>query len=121
METWQAINTTTWRVNDNLTIKNIASYTEFRETARFSIQGDNFLDPITGRTAFYNIQLNNTPGYNNSSQNTYTEELQLIGTAAQMSGASAVSALGHLGGAVAGLLVSLIWKARAREIEPACA
>ncbi len=82
METWQVINTTTWRVSDNLTIKNIASYAEFRETSRFSIQGDNFLVPGTNTNAFYNIQLNNTPNYNNSSQNTYTEELQLIGTAA---------------------------------------
>ena len=80
-ETWQVINTTTWRVNDDLTVKNIASYAEFRETARYSIQGDNFLNP-DGSNAFLNIQLNNTPGYNNSSQNTYTEELQFIGTAA---------------------------------------
>jgi membrane associated rhomboid family serine protease len=47
--------------------------------------------------------------------------LQIIGTAAQMSGTSAVSALGHLGGAIAGFLLSLLWKARARTIEPACA
>jgi iron complex outermembrane receptor protein len=82
METWQVINTTTWHAGDNLTIKNIASYAEFRETARYSIQGDNFLVPGTNTNAFYNIQLNNTPGYNNSSQNTYTEELQFIGTGA---------------------------------------
>jgi membrane associated rhomboid family serine protease len=47
--------------------------------------------------------------------------LQLIGTGAQLSGASAVSALAHLGGAVAGFLLALVWKGLAREVEPACA
>ena len=78
-ESWQAINTTTWQATDNLTIKNIASYAEFYETARQNIQGDNFL-LANGQSAYSNIRLNNTPGYNNASQLTWTEELQFQGT-----------------------------------------
>ncbi|HMO67583.1 MAG TPA: TonB-dependent receptor, partial [Novosphingobium sp.] len=34
---FQAINTTTWNVSDNLTLKNIMSYGEFRERANFDL------------------------------------------------------------------------------------
>jgi iron complex outermembrane receptor protein len=58
--TWQVINTTTWRASDNLTIKNIASYGEFRERANFDLGSSNFVvagvdaSPIPGdpRTGF---------------------------------------------------------------------
>ena len=39
---WQVINTTTWNVSDNLTIKNIASYGEFEERANFDLGASNF-------------------------------------------------------------------------------
>jgi iron complex outermembrane receptor protein len=84
MTTWQAINTTTWHASDNLTVKNIASYSEFRETTRYSLEGENFLVPGTpqGSNPFLTlIRLNNTPGYNNSIQSTFTEELQFQGRA----------------------------------------
>jgi iron complex outermembrane receptor protein len=81
METWQVINTTTWQASDNLTVKNIASYGEFRETTRMSLQGDNLLD-ANGQLTTSLIRLNNTPGYNNSSQSTWTEELQFQGNSA---------------------------------------
>lgn len=77
-ETWQIINTTTLRASDTLTIKNIASYGEFREITRMSLQGDNLVNP-DGTFAKALVQLNNTPGYYNSRQATYTEELQLQG------------------------------------------
>jgi iron complex outermembrane receptor protein len=40
---WQVINTTTFKATDNLTIKNIASYTEYRERADFDLFGDNLI------------------------------------------------------------------------------
>jgi iron complex outermembrane receptor protein len=40
---WQVINTTTFRATDNLTIKNIFSYAQYRETADFDLFGDNLI------------------------------------------------------------------------------
>jgi iron complex outermembrane receptor protein len=77
--TLQFINTTTWNTSDTLTIKNIVSYAEFRETTRYSFEGEAFPSATPGRTAFTVLRLNNTPGYNNSSQSTWTEELQFQG------------------------------------------
>ncbi|MBW8784078.1 MAG: TonB-dependent receptor [Novosphingobium sp.] len=78
METWQVINTTTWKATPTLTVKNIASYGEFRETTRMDLQGDFLLQP-NGTLARALIRLNNTPNYNNASQSTYTDELQIQG------------------------------------------
>jgi membrane associated rhomboid family serine protease len=47
--------------------------------------------------------------------------LQVVGAALQFAGASPVSALAHLGGAAAGLLVACLFRRRARRVEPACA
>jgi iron complex outermembrane recepter protein len=80
METWQVINTTTWTVNDSLTVKNIASYGETYETTRTSLEGEFYTTP-SNQLAMTLIRLNNTPGYRNSSQLTWTEELQLQGNA----------------------------------------
>lgn len=73
---WQVINTTTWRASDTLTIKNIASYAEFRERSSFSLNGDNFTS--NGRKFQY-IVLATQPGGNNAAQSTFTEELQFQG------------------------------------------
>ena len=40
---WQVINTTTWKASDNLTVKNIVSYAQFKEVADFNLFGDNFV------------------------------------------------------------------------------
>ncbi len=40
---WQVINTTTLRATDNLTIKNIFSYAQYRESADFDLFGDNLI------------------------------------------------------------------------------
>src|SRR5690606_5570132 len=40
---WQIINTTTWQASDALTIRNIASYGEYRVRGRISTTGDNFV------------------------------------------------------------------------------
>jgi membrane associated rhomboid family serine protease len=47
--------------------------------------------------------------------------LQAIGVAKQIHGMSPVSALGHVGGAAAGLALGFMWKSHARAIEPRCA
>ena len=51
---WQVINTTTWQASDNLTIKNIASYGEFREKFRSSVYGEYLIIP-DGPNAGQNI------------------------------------------------------------------
>ncbi|HUD30629.1 MAG TPA: TonB-dependent receptor [Novosphingobium sp.] len=78
MQTWQVINTTTLTASDALTIKNIASYGEFRETTRLSLEGEYYTTPAN-QLATTLIRINNTPGYNNASQSTWTEELQFQG------------------------------------------
>ncbi|HEX8055145.1 MAG TPA: TonB-dependent receptor [Novosphingobium sp.] len=81
VEQWQVINTTTWRASDNLTIKNIASYAEYREKADFSLWGDNLLVPGAGGLRLPTITIGlGASGYN-SSQSTFTEELQFQGSA----------------------------------------
>ena len=73
---WQAINTTTWKATDQLTVKNIISYGEFREQFASAIFGENFPGvPI------HFVYLGNFPGIDNASQSTFTEELQLQGRA----------------------------------------
>jgi iron complex outermembrane receptor protein len=72
---WQVINTTTWNASDNLTVKNIISYAEFREAATFSLNGDNFLTP----SPFYSTLLSVQPGEDNAAQSGFTEEFQLQG------------------------------------------
>ncbi len=89
LEQWQAINTTTWRASDTITVKNIMSYGEFREDAAFSLYSDNFTFPNTPITRaqfpsligkpFQYITLATQPGYHASAESTFTEELQLQG------------------------------------------
>jgi iron complex outermembrane receptor protein len=95
---WQVINTTTWKASDNLTIKNIASYGEYRERTRFNLEGDNLFVPsalqlsVGGRRlaiptgplagqpfGFVNVAPGPT-GWQ-AAQSTWTEELQLQGRA----------------------------------------
>jgi iron complex outermembrane receptor protein len=86
--TWQVINTTTWKASDNLTIKNIASYAEFREDAAFSLFGDNYIYPAdflfpgnpAGRLG--GIQIKTGPSGDYAAQSTFTEELQFQGNTA---------------------------------------
>lgn len=81
MQTWQAINTTTWDVSDTLSIKNIFSYAEFKETTRYNLEGEYYTQP-DGRLALTLIRTNNTPGHHNASQSTLTEELRFQGQSA---------------------------------------
>ncbi|MCB2073562.1 MAG: TonB-dependent receptor, partial [Novosphingobium sp.] len=72
--TWQVINTTTWEVSDNLTIKNIISYGEAKESYAFNIEGDNVSFPF--------VMTNPGPNKGQGNQWTFTEEFQLQGRAA---------------------------------------
>ena len=93
---WQIINTTTIRVSDNLTIKNIASYGQFKESTHFDLYTSNFKIAAPGfplsnispqlpftaaaGTPFKYIELDiPNPGGTNSAEKTFTEELQLQG------------------------------------------
>jgi iron complex outermembrane receptor protein len=71
---FQAINNTTWTVTDNLTIKNIASYSRFIQDLRQNIFGTNFAAGpgfyITGAYSFA------PDGAHGSDQKNFTEELQ---------------------------------------------
>ncbi|RZJ96326.1 MAG: TonB-dependent receptor [Novosphingobium sp.] len=98
LEQWQVINTTTWKASDTITIKNIASYGEFRETTHFDLYASNFqvgpggfnlatVNPqlpiiVPAGTRYGYIELDVLPGTDNSAQSTFTEELQLQGNSA---------------------------------------
>ena len=90
-KTLQLINTTTWHVNPNLTVKNIASYGEFQENVQFSFFGDEFFVPpnfvvpgglnlaASGGQPFGVVRIGKTPGLHAANSRSFTEELQLQG------------------------------------------
>lgn len=80
MSQWQAINTTTWRASDMLTIKNIISYSEYRESAQFDLNGLN-VRPVAGQPFNY-IIASHAPHYPTAAQSGFTEELQFQGKSA---------------------------------------
>lgn len=87
IEQWRIINTTTWEASDNLTIKNIASYSEYREDAAFNLWGDNLLWPafvpfVGGTLATKTINLELGQKGNTTAQWTFTDELQIQGETA---------------------------------------
>lgn len=85
IKNWGVINTTTWRVSDTLTIKNIASYQEYREQYANNIDGDNFFSrfppsvPLPNGLPFQYVYLQPPTGGYNAIQSTFTEELQFQG------------------------------------------
>jgi len=90
LEQWQIINTTTWHASDTITIKNIASYGQFRDTQRSPLFGTNWtsasLPSIYGTFIFPGTlpqftEISPIPGGITSNQSTATEELQLQGSA----------------------------------------
>jgi iron complex outermembrane receptor protein len=84
MRQWQAINTTTWEASDNLTIKNIAAYSELKNVARQDIYGTNWIIPPgapSGVGQALTLRVSNYPGLPLSHQWTATEELQFQGRA----------------------------------------
>lgn len=84
MSQWQIIDTTTLTASDTLTIKNIASYGEFRESFRSSVYGENLIIPLgAGPNAGQSLtkaQTSPLTGRNSSAESTFTEELQFQGS-----------------------------------------
>jgi iron complex outermembrane receptor protein len=74
-KTWQAINTTTWKAADTLTVKNIFSYGVATESYSFVLNGDNPSPPF----AFPFVITNPGPNHPQGDQWTMTEELQFQG------------------------------------------
>lgn len=83
VEQWQVVNTTIWVPADTLTIKNIFAYSQFRESTRGTVYGEN-LEIVSGPNAGTNavrVFSNPFPGLNTASGATLTEELQFQGSA----------------------------------------
>lgn len=84
IEQWQVINTTTWHASDNLTIKNIFSYAEFRGVTNMDLFGyaQPLVTPGTETMASQVKTFNTTHaipnGYTNA-QSSMVEELQFSG------------------------------------------
>ena len=96
IEQWQVINNTTWRASDEITVKNIASYSEYRERLTGNLNGDNafvpaslllnrggsFVNVPTGASQgarYQFVALAPQPGRYTNAQRTFTEELQVQG------------------------------------------
>lgn len=75
---WQVINTTTWEVNDKLTIKNILSYADFYHVQRSPVYAINWPLPLGGDNFLF-TEVRNVPGMPAASQTTFVEELQFQG------------------------------------------
>lgn len=84
LETWQIVNTLAWQATDTLTVKNIASYAQLKQTLRTALFGTQFSTPaIPGflpSVPFNFATVIPAPGANGAAdQSTFTEELQLQG------------------------------------------
>jgi iron complex outermembrane recepter protein len=80
-KSFQAINTTTIRVSDNITIKNIMSYSTYIQDVRQDVFSSNATHPTFGgwiSTAF----AFHPEGFHTNNQRNFTEELQLQGSGA---------------------------------------
>ena len=83
---WGITNTTTWRANDNITLKNIMSYQQFSQKQSLYIGNDNFVMPATNPNPAWRglpftwVGLYPSEGLANAEQQTFTEEFQIQGT-----------------------------------------
>ena len=87
IEQWQIINKTTWQASDNITVKGILSYGEFRGKTNLDLFGNYFLNPnvpsgteTSGSqvTGFAFTHINPYTGLTNA-QSTFVGELQVQG------------------------------------------
>jgi iron complex outermembrane receptor protein len=76
---FQAINITKWIATDNITLKNIASYSHFIQDLRQDIFGSAYAVPLTGGYLSTSFSFN-PDGSHSSDQKNFTEEFQLQGT-----------------------------------------
>lgn len=91
LKQWQVINTTTWTVSDDFSVKNIISYADLNQTMRHPNFGTNFIIPSTlygfaQNPAVVGSHLFMAPAYTygsmpSNSQTTFVEELQFSGNA----------------------------------------
>ena len=89
LEQWKIINTTTWRLSDSITLKNIASYGELKDFQRSPLFGTDWsaatipaiYDFIFSKGIPQFTETNPIPGGYTANQSTATEELQLQGNA----------------------------------------
>jgi iron complex outermembrane receptor protein len=84
---WQIINTTTWQASDAVTVKNIVSYAQLRDTFDNPIFGTNVLSPAIPALGIASLPLNfswalGLPGSSTADESTFTEEFRLAGHAA---------------------------------------
>ena len=88
IQQWQVINTTTWTASDSLTIKNIVSYSEYKQYTNAPLFGTAFpinfgaINPLlagVGSYVFPFAQITPPPGLDTAHENTFTEELQFQG------------------------------------------
>jgi iron complex outermembrane receptor protein len=76
---WSFINTTTWEPTPNLTIKNIASYSQYRKDSSVNIFGESSTLDGPPRSYNYVVSIGSRPGHDNTSESTVTEEFQVQG------------------------------------------
>lgn len=84
VEQWQVINTTTWEINDNLTLKNILSYAELETHMNMALFGTNWrASHLNPQLADQNVifQMVGSRAFPTTDQKTFVEELQLQGLA----------------------------------------
>ena len=89
IRTWQVINTTKWQVNDNLTVKNIMSYGEYRGDLNLDLFGQYALVPSSlaygSETNAMQVKPFNIthklPGQHTNAQSSFVEEIQIQGKA----------------------------------------
>jgi iron complex outermembrane receptor protein len=85
---FQVINTTKWQLSDDLTVKNILSYATFRQGLRQSVFAFNFAIPANfplpnaSTATFPSPSAFNPKGFYGNNQNTFVEEFQVQGRAA---------------------------------------
>lgn len=83
---WQVINNTTWQASDNLTVKNIISYAEFRQRTNLELFGNYYLAngvaSATSGAQVTGFAFTHANPYNHhtNAQSTFTEEFRLQGT-----------------------------------------
>lgn len=78
VQEWQVINTTTWSANENLTFKNIASYSQLHAIINTALFGSNFL--VAGSPLLFSAE-DTPPDTDLTSQQSITVEPRLTGSA----------------------------------------
>jgi iron complex outermembrane recepter protein len=83
IDQWQAINTTTWELNDKLTVKNIFSYAELETKYEAMFFGTNWQQLMANGTSqeIINSMAGLARGAKHTDSKTFVEEFQLLGMA----------------------------------------